>query len=731
MGAALKKDYPQVEEYTRIFNSGGGKFIKKNNEYFNEQNVLHADSTIFNVFTFVTITGDTRTALNEPNTVVITRSTALKYYGTTDAVGKMLETNDDSSTVYKVTAVIEDIPSSSHFTTDFIFSMDNVEYDWGNYLSHNFYTYLLLRVDTDPKEFEKKFGEYINTYVLPQASHVMNINSLEEFEKAGNQLKYSIMPVTKIHLNSDRSFDLSPAGNIQYIYIFSAVALFILLIACINFMNLTTARSASRAREVGIRKVLGTERRNLVLQFLSESTFMAVLSMAIAVAITYLVLPFFNNLASKSLSFEEIFSGKLLIFLAALPFVVGIIAGSYPAFYLSSFRPIQVLKGIMARGGKAAGLRSTLVVFQFWISIILIMGTIVVYRQLNYIQTKNLGFNKDQVVIVNDAYSLSNNIAAFRNEMLNSPGVSSATMSGFLPIPSSRNDNTFSKEADINAKNGFSMQVWTVDEEYLETLGMEMNSGRFLSKDFGSDSSAVVVNEACARILGYDEPIGKKIYTLSGPGNDQVISYNIIGVVKDFHYESLRRSIRPLCMVLGSNNWLASFRVSADQIPGFLDKAKASWKVMAPKVPFSYRFMDESFDSMYRAEQRVGKIAMIFAILAILIACLGLFGLTTFIAEQRTREIGIRKVLGASVNGIIQLLSREFLKLVIISFIIAIPVAWWLMNKWLEDFAYRVTIGWWMFAVAGIIALLIAVFTVSFQSIKAAIANPVKSLRTE
>ena len=729
MGEVMKKDYPQIEQYVRIYNSNGNKLIKKGNEYINEYRVAHVDSTFFDVFTLPAISGNTHTALNEPNTVVVTESTAKKYFGTTDVIGKTIETND--KVAYKITAVIKDIPQNSHFNFDFLFSMKNVDYQWGQFLSHNFHTYLLLKKGTDPKQFEKYFEQYIVKYVMPQAKQFMQVNSIEDFRKAGNRLEYSMIPLTKIHLYSDRTFELSPTGNIQYVYIFSAVAIFILLIACVNFMNLTTARSANRAKEVGIRKVLGTERKKLITQFLSESILMVLFSLLLALLISTAALHLFNTIANKQMTITSLFSPLILPLLIALPFVVGLLAGSYPAFYLSGFRPIQVLKGKLSSGTKHGSFRSVLVVFQFVTSIILIVGTIVIYKQLHFIQTKNLGYNKDQVLVIDDVYALKQNTEPFKNEVLQMPGVTSGTFSSFLPVSnSSRNDNTFAKEAVMDSKNGLDMQNWAIDYDYFKTLGLELKSGRNFSKDYGTDSSATILNETAVALLGFQDPIGKKIY--SSPDNaGKVKVYTIVGVVKNFNFESLHQSIGPLAFFLGNSTGMASFKIKAANIPVLLKSIEATWKSMGSGMPFHYRFLDDSFNEMYDNERRVGKIAISFSFLAILIACLGLFGLATFIAEQRTKEIGIRKVLGASVNGIVQLLSKDFVRLVIIAFIIATPLAWYIMNKWLQDFSYRVNIGWWVFALAGVIALFIALFTVSFQAIKAALTNPVKNLRTE
>ncbi|HUC79274.1 MAG TPA: ABC transporter permease [Flavisolibacter sp.] len=729
MAEVLQKDYPEIDATTRLYVNNGNKLVKKGSEFINEGDVGHVDSSFFEVFTIPAINGNTRGALNEPNTVVLTRKAAMKYFGTTDVVGKTIETNDNTSTLYKIMAVVEDVPKNSHFRFDFFFSMDNVQYQWGQHMSNNFHTYLLLKPGVDAAAFEKKaLNEYVVRYVLPAAKQFMDIGSMEEFEKAGNYLRYSLMPLKKLHLYSDRSFELTPSGNIQYVYVFSAVALFILLIACVNFMNLTTARSANRAKEVGIRKVLGTERKALIAQFLSESTLMVLLAMLIALALTYLVLPLFNDVANKQMTFSSLLSPVILPLLVLLPFLVGLLAGSYPAFYLSSFRPIAVLKGRF--GNKRGTLRSALVVFQFATSIILIIGTIVIYRQLNYIQTKELGYKKEQVLVINDAYALRNNMAAFKNDVLQMPGVEAGTLSAYLPVSnSSRSDNSYSTTPVMNAETGFNMQAWDVDYDYLKTMGMTLVKGRAFSKEFGSDSSAIIINETAAKILGEGDPIGKYVYRTNNGGTP--LKYQVIGVVKNFNFESLKQAVGPLAMFLHDGYGLASFKIKTAGIDGLLSSIEKKWKNMAPGMPFSYRFLDESFNDMYRDEQRVGKIALTFSILAILIACLGLFGLAAFVAEQRTKEIGIRKVLGASVNGLVGLLSKDFVKLVAIAFVIAAPVAWYFMNQWLQDFEYRIEVNWVVFAIAALIALFIAVATISFQAIKAALANPVKNLRTE
>ena len=732
MGATLKKDFPQVEEYVRFYNSNGSKSIKKGNEFINEPDVTHADSTLFRVFTLPALYGDTKTALNDPNTVVITESAAKKYFGATNVVGRTIETNENNSTLYKVTAVIKDVPHNAHFKFNFFFSMDNVQYGFGNFLSHNFQTYVLLKEGVDYKEIENLFPKYIESYVMPQAKAVMQINSMDEFKKAGNSLEYTLIPLLKIHLHSDFFPELGVNGDIKYVYIFSAVAVFILLLACINFINLSTARSMNRSREVGIRKVLGTSKSKLIIQFLSESALTVFIAMIIAVVIAWQILPLFNQLSAKTLTPSLLFSTKMLLLMVALPVVVSLLAGSYPSLFLSSFNPVTVLKGKSGSGSYKSKIRSGLVVFQFATSIVLIIATITVFRQLNYIQNRKIGFNKDQVLVIDGTGVLGNGSEAFKNEVMKMHGVISGTYSGFLPVSgSARNDNTFSKEAVFSSSNTFNMQVWGIDETYIPTLGMEMKSGRNFSRAFGTDSSAIIINESTASMLGYSDPVGKRIYTLVDNQTNIVRGYEIIGVVKNFNFESLRQRIGPLCFILGKSSWSSAFRIRPENAESIVEAVSNKWKSLRTGTPFSYHFLDESFNNMYRAEQQVGRVAIAFAAIAVIIACLGLFGLATYMAEQRTKEIGVRKVLGATVNNIVMMLSRDFLVLIVIATLIAFPVAWWAMYNWLQDFEYRTSMGWWIFILSGLIAILVALFTISFQAIRAAVSNPVKSLRTE
>lgn len=732
MAPTLKNDFPEVLEYVRLYSSEGSRLVKNNNEFISEDRITYADSTLFNVFSFPIILGDSDTALDEPNSVVINQSTAKKYFGSAEnAIGKSIEIKDNPITNYKVTAIIEDIPKNSHFHFDFFLSMDNVDYDWGVYLSHNFHSYVLLKEGTDYKAFNKvKMRMVMDKYILPELQQYVDIESWKQFEKTGNLLDYSLTPLTEIHLRSNQSGEIEPGGNIQYVYIFSAIAIFILIIACINFMNLTTARSAVRAKEVGIRKVLGTQRRNLIQQFLSESVLIAILATIAGLVFVACSLGWFNTISGKEMDISILLQPKYLIFIAVLPFVVGALAGFYPAIYLSSFKPVKILKGSKTGGRNKDYFRNVLVVFQFSTSIALIIGTIIIYSQLKHIQNSDVGFDKEQVLIVdNDGIDRQSRLS-LKNEVAKLTEVKAASFGGFVPVSgSSRSDTTFFTDATISETNGFSIQNWRIDYDYIPTLGMEVIKGRNFDRSMGTDSLSIIINESAVSAAGFKDPIGKKLYT--GIANGDLLGLTIVGVVKDFNYESLKNNVQPLGMRLGHNSWVSLFRFKTDNVSALVNTIEKKYKQSASGVPFSYRFMDDSFNTMYKQEQRVGRVSLTFTILAVIIACLGLFGLATYIARQRQKEIGIRKVLGAKVLNIVTMLSVDFVKLVAIAFLIAAPLAWWGMNRWLEDFAFKVEINWMVFAATGVIAVLIAIITLSFQAVRATLANPVKSIRTE
>lgn len=728
-GPAMLRDYPEVEKEAR-FRGHGGFLVKKGSQNIREDRVVYADSTIFDIFTLPMIDGDPHTALQDPHTIVITESTARKYFNETHVVGRTLVIDDKTN--YKITGVIQDIPSQSHFNYDFFVSLSENEdaKRTDQWLSNNYNTYVLLREGTDPKKLEAKFPGMVRKYCGPEIEAAVN-KSLDDIVKGGGFIGYSLMPLTSIHLRSNKTAEMGPNGNIQYVYIFSAIAVFILLIACVNFMNLSTARSSNRAKEVGIRKVMGSLRGHLIWQFLSESILISLISMLLALGLAWLMLPVFNGLADKHMSIGLFSRVWLVPALLALVLTVGLLAGSYPAFFLSAFQPIKVLKGNVAAGFKAGWLRNTLVVLQFSISIFLIVGTVVIYRQLGYIRNREIGFDREQVLVVHNGYSLGDGIKAFQKDLAQLPDVKGITVTGFLPTGGYRNDDVFFLRPDLDTKKAISMQRWSVDENYVPVMGMKMTMGRNFSRDFQTDSSAVMINESAARMMSVANPIGQYLYEIDDIKTKKIKTYHIVGVIKDFNFNSMREVVTPMVLLLENEHGSIAFRIHTANIPRLVSQVENEWKKLAPAKPFSYSFMDEDFNAIYKTEQRMGGISLSFSLLAIFIACLGLFGLAAYAAEQRTREIGIRKVLGASVSGLISLLSKDFLMLVLVSMLLAFPFAWWAMHRWLQDFAYRISIGWQVFVLAGLLSVGIALLTVSFQAVKAALMNPVKSLRTE
>lgn len=729
LAAALVADIPEVEKTVRLINRGGNN-VKKGNQNIKEDHMLYADATLFDVFTFPMIAGDPQKALVEPHSVVINETVARRYFNDPlQAVGKTLTFND--STLYKVTGVIKDIPKQSHFNFGFFLSMSTLaESKETAWFSNNFNTYVLLREGADPQKFKAKLPLLMRKYAGPQLQSILHI-TFDQFEKAGNKYQLNLISLKDIHLKSNAVSELAPNGNMQYVYIFTAVAIFILLIACVNFMNLSTARSSNRAREVGVRKVLGSPRKYLIFQFLAESVMVTFIAAVLAIIAAYLFLPVFNNMADKSFSFNISSLSWLLPGMLAAVLIIGCLAGFYPAFFLSAFQPIEVLKGKLANGFKGGWLRSFLVVFQFSISIFLIIGTLVIYNQLQFIQHKDLGYKRDQVLVVHNTWDLGNQAATFKNEVKQLPGVMDATMTGFLPTMDYRNSSSVFPDRNLDQKKAVLAQTWTVDEDYMGTLGLKLVKGRNFNKQMGTDTASMIINETAAKLMDVADPINKMMYVPQDNMAKIWKGYRIIGVIKDFNFNSLKTNISPVVLMYGEDKGALSLKVNTANITTLMGLIKNKWKSVAPNREFSYSFMDEDFDATYRAEQRMGTIAIVFTTLAIIIACLGLFGLAAYAAEQRRKEIGIRKVLGAEVSTIVAMLSKDFIKLVLIAILVATPLAWLAMHQWLQSFAYRQNIQWWVIAVSAFLAVFIAFATISFQSIKAALSNPVKSLRSE
>ncbi|OAN64599.1 hypothetical protein A8B79_00180 [Balneola sp. EhC07] len=734
MGPTLRNDYTEVEDMVR-FRPRGEFLVRSGDINIKESDIIFSDPSVFNVFTIPVIHGNAETALLEPYTLALSRSKALKYFGTEYVVGKTLLLDDDQT--FEITAVYEDMPETSHFNFEFLLSMETNadEANNGVWISNNFRTYLLLKEGTDLNAFEENFKSIKKTYIEPQLIQFTG-NTLEDFQEAGNSIEYELQPLTDIHLYSDLVAEFEPNGNIKYVFLFSGLAGFILILACINFMNLSTARSVKRAKEVGIRKTLGSVRKQLVTQFFTESILLCLFSFLIALLIVELTLPFFSNLSGTNLISNYFSNTNLILSIAGIVLLTGLLSGSYPAVMLSGFQPIKVLKGVLDKG--TSRFRSLLVVFQFSVSLVVIIGLLVINKQLDFIQNQSLGFQKEQTVIIHDAYTLDTNLNVYKEELLKEPEFKNATISSYLPVSGfSMNDQTFWPKGDDPVQgNTSSSQVWRVDTDYIPTLGMEIIEGRNFSEDRGADENTVILNEALANRFGFEEPLGEVITTFTQRPDgsfdtENLLEFTVIGIVKNFHFRSLKENIAPLGLFKGNSRGNVIFKIDSQDAGTALAKLENSWKEMAPGQPFNYSFLDERFDRMYRTENRVSNLVFAFSVLIIIIACLGLFGLSAYSAEQRTKEIGIRKVLGASVSGIVSLVSKDFLKLILISFLIAAPVGYFIMQQWLKEFTYKTNIGFDVFLISGIGIILIASITVSWQSIKAALTNPVKSLKSE
>ena len=738
-GPALRSEYPEIQAMARLvapFNNEDKSLIqqmdeKSAQESFYETGGYYVDSSFFEIFTYDFIAGDPKTALNQPNTAVLSEEVAQKIFGTSDPIGKIFRTKSSMGDLdYQVTGVFKNPKQASHINARFFMSIytgglgefiTNVTDMAGN----NFIqTYLRLKPGTSAAVLESKFPQFVEKYMS------------KDLKAAGFEKKQYLTSVPDIHLRSDSdSFTLSQPGNINYVYILASIALLTLIIACINFMNLSTARSGTRATEVGIRKVMGAEKQNLIRQFIGESILLSLLSFLFAVVIVELFLPTFNSLTNKELSL--LVKPQELLWFLGIALLTGLLAGSYPALYLSSFNPTKVLKGKLVNSLSAVALRRGLVIFQFIISICLITSSLFISQQMRFLQTQSLGFQKEQqLVIPLRSLDSKRNFPALKNELLQNPQIRATTAATTYPGIFPANDISLYKQGQT-VDNGKIVRINYVDEDFQETLGMEIIAGRFFSKDFPADTARrLVVNEATLRAVGFESPETAVDQPVFFDWQGEQLRFEIVGVVKDFHFESLHKEIMPYALQLFNYeitpppSYLVA-RMGTNKISETLASIEQTWKSLHPSQPFEYSFLDEDFQRNYEAEGRIHSIIRYFTIIAIFISCLGLFGLAAFTAERRTKEIGIRKVLGASVGSIVTLLSKEFLLLVGIAFLIATPVAWYAANRWLEGFAYRIPVQWWVFAIAGVLALAIALFTISFQAIRAAVANPVNSLKTE
>lgn len=728
LAKVLEKDFPEIEQSGRymstpVFPGAGSNMVKREDGVQNtyEEGFTYIDQSLVNILQIPFVYGDSWHALDKPNTIVLSKSKADKYFPNENPVGKTLILNNNKANPYSIGGVMKDFPETSHLHFDFLLTMTGKELWPGeqtNWIAGNYPTYIKLRPDASADAMEKKISAINKTYLVPGYKQA----GFGDASNVINTFTYSLHPVTDIYLRTGDVDDKLAHGDIRFIWLFAAIAFAILLIACINFINLSTAKSANRAIEVGIRKVMGSVRKNLIGQFLTESILYSVLSFLLGTLLAWILLPYFNILASKTLFFPWQEWWLLPVILGA-SLLVGLLAGLYPSFYLSSFKPAKVLKGTLQSGSKGSGFRNGLVIFQFTTSIILIIGTLVTYQQMRYVLNKDVGFKKDRVLEIYDTYTLGNRMGTFKKELLQLPQVSHATVSGYLPIAGTkRNMNMFWEEGKTEGGNGAQTQIWNVDHDYIKTMGMNVVKGRDFSIDLPTDSQAVIINQAMAKQLGWDNPVGKRI-------TNKVAVYNVIGVVEDFNFESLKDNIKPVCLSIGMESSIVSAKIKTSDLAGAIQSIKKVWQRFSPDQPFRYGFLDESFANTYKDVQGMGRILTNFAMLAIILACVGLLALSAFMAEQRSKEISIRKVLGASAGTIFGLLVKNFLILVLVSLVIAIPIGRYMMQKWLEDFSYRISISWEVFVLAGLAAVFITLLTISFQSLRAAIAKPVDSLR--
>jgi len=718
----LVTEVPGVEAATRIWRQGNTIF-KYDDKTFMEENVFMADSNFFEFFSFVLVEGDPKTALLEPNSIVLSKTTALKYFGNESPIGKLMTIGNENQTC-KVTGVCEDVPHNSHIHFEAILAgSDNDFFQEMAWTNNSIYTYYRKNPKTSVEEIDAKLVSITRKNVGSELERFLGMN-FDQFLKDGGAYRYFSFPMTDSHLyTAHLDHDSEAPSDIKYVYVLGAIGLFILIIACINFMNLSTARSAGRAKEVGLRKTLGSLRTHLIGQFLSESIIYALVSAVLAVVAVYLLLPAFNVLSGKVLTYGSILSAPFLLSLGVMIVGVGLIAGSYPAFYLTSFNAVEVMKGKLRGGAKSKGIRSGLVVFQFSISIILIICTGVVFQQLTFMQEKNIGLDKQNVIILKNTRRLGANTQAFKQTLLQESFIEEASYSNNI-FPGVNSNSVF--RIDGTDQDRLLACYWA-DYDQQKVMKFEMAAGRYYSKEFATDSAACILNEAAVKEFGWEDGLNKRVISFQGESPDTL---NVIGVAKDFNFESLKSAVRPLIIMLSAEGRSLQIRYSGSP-QQVLATTEERWKKYAAGEPFEYVFLDQNFDEIFREEQRLSTLATVLTSLAIFVACMGLFGLAAFMAEQRTKEIGIRKVMGASVINLSLMLSKEFLLLVGIAFGLAVVPAWYFMGQWLDSFAYRIDLPVWIFIVSGLLAALVAWITISFQSVKAAVANPINSLRYE
>ncbi len=733
MAEALDNDYPEVEHVTRIAPFGGW-LVKYGEKQFHEteRTFLFADSTFFDVFDFNLIKGNPKTALTRPRTLVLTQNAARRYFGNEDPMGKSLKIEQDTI-LYEVTGVMENVPVNSHFHFELLGSMSSIRRSRSNHwVNHNFYTYIVLPKEIDIQQFTEQINDMVQKYVGPQIEQFLGI-SLEQFKAAGNAFGYFLQPLLDIHLHSNLQVEIEPNGNPTYVYIFSIIAVLILIIASINFMNLATARSTTRAHEVGIRKVAGSTKSWLISQFLTESVLLSLIALIIAILLVHLLLPSYNNLIRLDLDFNVFRNFYIIPLLILLSVFVGLFAGSYPAFVLASFRPVAVFKQELQTGSGKSLLRNLLVTLQFTVSIVILLGTFIVYRQLTYMQNKDLGFENNNVLIIRRSDALRDQIDAFKQELLKHSSIISVANSTHIPSSTFWNNAHWLEGQDWS--NTYLLMTGYVSYEYSDALDIKLKEGRFFSREMPTDSFAVVINESAVKVLGLTDPLNTR-FAEPGETPEQSRYMPIIGVVKNFHYESMRKDINPMILHFMPGNWegYVIVRIRPGNIPETVNFVRNTWEDFNSGYPFEYFWLDDEFGKLFEPERRTGQILMIFSILSIFISCLGSLGLISYSTVQRTKEIGIRKTMGASANIIVFLLSRETIKLLGISTLLSIPL-YFGIKQWLQNFAFHIQFNPVLFfiflLIVSLVVMVIALLTVSYQTYMAATANPANSLRVE
>jgi len=719
---ALKSEIPEVQAATRLF-AEDNIFTRYKGNKFIEKRIYYADPNLLDVFDFKLSEGNKATALLNPNTILLTKNAVQRYFGKENPIGKTITLVNNQN--FEVTGGLENIPNNSHLQFDLIASSltlpERNRADWGSF--NNAYTYVLVKEGVAPKVFEQKFESCLKKYEEQVIIKYIN-PSVKEFEKNGNYFKHKLQPLSDIHLNSSFAEESTTFGNLRFLVILGIIGILILVIACSNFINLSTATASKRSKEIGVKKIIGSKKKEIFFQVMGEIGVFCIIALVLAIVLLVILLPVLNKFSGIIMTFNFFFNKTGLLIILFIPLITTILAGIYPALFINRFKLIETTKGKLNPQGQKSWLRGSLVAVQFVVFIVLIFSTLIINKQIKMMRSQNPGFSKENVLVIKNMFYLGDQMSVFKDEIINTPSVIAASFSSSIPSMDDFAGNAFRQKGQ---KEKYLMDRMQVDSDFLKTLDAKMVDGRFFSNNLKSESNTAIVNEQAAKLLGWSDSNNKIITLLDGKEYD----YQVIGIVKDFHMKSLRDNARPLVLRISDKSKYLAIRVQPGDISQMLDQVKTQWEKSNNDAPFEYFFLDQSFDAQYKSEDRLSKIIGLFTLVAITIACLGLFGLVSYTATQKTKEIGIRKVNGAKVSEVLVMLNSDFVKWIAIAFVIATPIAYYAMHKWLENFAYKTSLSWWIFALAGLLALGIALLTVSWQSWRAATRNPVEALRYE